>query len=164
MKTAVIFYSLSGNTAYIAEILKDRLDADLIRIRPKKEYPDKGLKKFYLGGKDAVRSEEPELEPCGFDPDRYDLIILGTPVWAGTFAPPLRTFLNRERNSLQKKKIAAYCCCSGSGGEKALTRMERFLESDPFMERMVLIDPKEKRSEVNSHTIDDFCANIQKEH
>ena len=41
MKTAVVYYSMSGNTQQTAEKIADALGADLIRIEPKKEYRPK---------------------------------------------------------------------------------------------------------------------------
>ena len=50
MKTAIVYYSLGGNTAYAAQLLAEGLDADLIAIRPVKAYPDTGFRKFFWGG------------------------------------------------------------------------------------------------------------------
>ena len=46
MKTAVVYYSMSGNTEQIAKKLAEKLGADVIRIEPVKENPSKGFKKF----------------------------------------------------------------------------------------------------------------------
>ena len=163
MKTAVIFYSLSGNTAYVADILKEKLDADLFRIRPRDEYPKKGLKKFYFAGKSAVMAEEPELIDDPIDLSGYDQLILGTPVWAGTFAPPLRTFLKLNRDVLREKEVAVYVCCSAGGARKAIEQIRQFLQIDHFNEELILIDPKEKNTPENKERIETFCRNRNKE-
>ena len=54
MKTAIVFYSMNGNTAMVARKLAEGINADLIEIKPEKSYPDKGFKKFLWGGKSAV--------------------------------------------------------------------------------------------------------------
>ena len=50
MKTAIVYYSMLGNTDYaagkIAEELRKGGEVDLIRIEPEQAYPDKGAKKF----------------------------------------------------------------------------------------------------------------------
>ena len=51
MKTAVVYYSMSGNTAMVAKTLAERISADVLEIRPEKAYPDKGVRKFLWGGK-----------------------------------------------------------------------------------------------------------------
>ena len=50
MKTAVVYYSMSGNTELAAERIAAVLGADLIRLTPVKAYPDKGFRKFFWGG------------------------------------------------------------------------------------------------------------------
>ena len=93
MKTAIVYYSMSGNTKYVADKIADGIknsgEVDIIRIEPKKAYPDKGAKKFFWGGKSAVMGETPALQPYEFNLEKYDRIIFGTPVWASTFVPPL---------------------------------------------------------------------------
>ena len=107
MKIAIVFYSLLGNTKYAALKIADKLNADLVEIIPEKEYPNSGLKKFYYGGKSAVMGEIPPLKKYDFNIDNYDYIILGTPVWAGTFTPPIRTFINENKENLKSKILSA---------------------------------------------------------
>ena len=49
MKTAVVYYSMGGNTAWAAARIAERLQADLIGIKPEKQYPDRGFRKFLWG-------------------------------------------------------------------------------------------------------------------
>ena len=70
MKKAIVYYSMSGNTDYVAKYISDKIDADLIKIEPKKEYPNKGIKKFLWGGKSAVMGETPALEQYDFNSDK----------------------------------------------------------------------------------------------
>ena len=92
MKKAIIYYSMSGNTDYVANYIAEKTNSDLIRIEPKKEYPNKGFIKFLWGGKSAIMGETPPLEKYEFDSDLYDYLVIGTPVWASSFTPPIRTF------------------------------------------------------------------------
>jgi flavodoxin len=46
MRTAVIYYSMSGNTAAAAKKVAEGIGADLIEIKPEKAFPDKGFRKF----------------------------------------------------------------------------------------------------------------------
>ena len=76
MRTAVVYYSMSGNCKFVAEQIAAVLQCDLIRIEPVETYPDKGFKKFYWGGKSAVMGEQPELKPYDFDSAEYELFYL----------------------------------------------------------------------------------------
>ena len=96
MKTLIVYYSLTGNVDFAARTLSERIGADTLRLEAQKAYPDKGFKKFFRGGKSAVTGEKPALVPYSFDAAAYNRIVFGSPVWAGTFAPPLRTFIEEN--------------------------------------------------------------------
>ena len=51
MNKIVIYYSMLGNTDYVAERIRKETGADLLRISPEKAYPDKGFRKFYWAEK-----------------------------------------------------------------------------------------------------------------
>ena len=62
-KILVVYYSLEGNTKLIAEAISEKLSADILRIRPKKDIDSKSRMKYLVGGKQAVTKEKPELVP-----------------------------------------------------------------------------------------------------
>ena len=161
MKTAIVYYSMNGNTAMVADMLATAIGADLIEIRPEKAYPDKGFKKFFWGGKAAVMAERPQLMPYIFHPDDYDQLVIGFPVWAGNITPPIRSFVQENKEALKKKRIAAFACQSGSGAEKAFRKLLECLELDSFVATMVLIDPKEKPNEENNQAVEEFGGKLQ---
>lgn len=158
MKAAVIYYSLEGNTRLAAELIARKLDADLIPLTPSKGYPTGKVSKYFWGGKSATFVEAPKLEPYDFDPDLYDLLVLGTPVWAGTFAPPLRTFI--RENHLSAKKLALFACCSGGSTAKCFSQIEREIGSVPAVSKLRLIDPLLGRREEVDRSITGFCAEL----
>lgn len=100
-------------------------------------------------------AETPELEAYEFDPDAYDRVIIGFPVWAGNITPPIRTFL--RDNDLKGKSLAAFACQSGSGAEKAFRKLLETAGKESLEAELVLIDPKEKPSEENERKIREFC-------
>ena len=159
MKTAIVYYSMSGNTKFVAEKIAERIEADVIRIEPVKAYPDQGAKKFIWGGKSAVMGEKPDLLPYEFKAEQYDRIIIGTPVWASSFAPPIRTFLH-ENKSISEKKIAIFTCFSGGGADKAIHKMKKYIGIDEAEAELVLIDPKEKVKPEDDAKIEEFCLRL----
>lgn len=160
MKTAIVYYSMSGNSAYAAKLVADLLGADLIAIEPVEAFPDKGLKKFLVGGRSALRKEEPQLKPYAFNGEAYDRIIFGSPVWASSVTPPIRSFIRENRQAIAGKRFAAFACCSGSGGEKMLSSLQDMLGSE-LEARMVLIDPKSRPSAENEEKIRAFCEGLK---
>ena len=159
-KIAIVYYSMSGNTEYVAKQISNNIDVDLIKIIPKKEYPSSGLKKFLWGGKSAVMGETPKLEAYTFDANKYDYIVFGTPVWASSFVPPIRTFIKENKDILKNKKIAVFVCYSGGGVQKAIERLKNYLDINNFNAELVLIDPKEKETNQNIDKIKEFCKSI----
>ncbi len=157
MKTAVVYYSMSGNTKLIAEKIAGDLNADLIEIFPENSYPDKGFRKYFWGGKSAVMGDKPKLMPYEFSADKYDTIVFGTPVWAATFTPPIRTFIEENKAELSDKDIAVFMCQSGSGADKAISKLIKLLERDTLKAQLILVDPKDKPNSENDSMIKEFC-------
>ena len=158
MKTAIVYYSMLGNTKYVAEKIAQKLSVDIICLEPVKAYPDKGVRKFFWGGKSAVMGETPKLQPYQFQAKEYDTIIFGTPVWASNFAPPIRTFIQENKSALEGKKIAAFLCFSGGGADKAIEKLKQCLGIDKLAAELVLIDPKDKVMAENDEKIGEFCS------
>ena len=163
MKTLIVYYSLEGNSEYVAKKIEEKLSCDILKLVPKKKMHTSGFSKFFWNGKSAVMAEKPELEPYSVNLSDYDRIIFGFPVWAGTFAPPLRTFVSENASDLRDKHISAFACQSGAGAEKAFSKLASCIGIDSFEETIILIDPKEKPSEENDLKIDTFCRKFYKE-
>src|SRR5512136_2440098 len=108
-KILVVYYSRSGNTQRLCEDVAKELGADIEGIQDVKSR--KGLFGWLRSGSEASRRKLPEIRPFGKDPAQYDLVVLGTPVWAGVMASPLRTWLNANKAKL---KAVAFLTTSGS--------------------------------------------------
>ena len=170
MNIAIVFYSMSENTAFVADKVKEELlannnpngdiNVDVIRIEPVKAFPSDGAKKFIWGGKSAVMGDKPELKPYTFEASKYDRIIIGTPVWAGTMAPPVRTFIEENKEALSGKQIGIYVCSAGDKGMKAVEKIKKVLGVDKLRFAMALTDPKNKPTEANAKEIERFCKNM----
>ena len=125
-----------------------------------KEYPSKGARKFIWGGMKAVMGEKPKLQPYRFDGD-YDTVVFGTPVWASSFTPPIRTFIEENRDALKGKRVAVFVCYAGGGAEKAIAKLRQFLNVEEFQAELILIDPKDRPSEENDRKITAFCEKLK---
>ena len=162
MKTAVVYYSLTGNTAWAADVITRTLDADKLAIRPQTAYPDRGFRKFLRGGRSAIKGECPPLEAYEFDAGQYDLVILATPLWAGRIVPPLRTFLTEQAAALAGKRFAAVICCGGGKTDKASAQL-RDLSGAELEAVLCLVDPKNRPSKDNDRRLDVFCRALRPE-
>ncbi|MBO4563241.1 MAG: flavodoxin [Clostridia bacterium] len=161
MKTAVVYYSMSGNTEYAAGKIAEALGADLIRVEPVKAYPTRGLRKFIHGGRAAVTGATPELLPCPFDADLYDRVVLCSPVWASNITPPMRSFVTRNIEGLRNKRIACLLSFSGGGADKAASKLRELIGVDAFEAETVLTDPVTRPSEENERLLCEFCEKLK---
>ncbi len=127
MKILIVYYSLEGSTRLIAEAIAEKIGADVLELKLKKEFKHKGFTKYFWGGKQVFMKEKPELLLLEKNPKDYDLIIIGTPVWAFTYTPALNTFFSENR--LENKNIALYCCHEGNPG-KTLENMKEKLPNN----------------------------------
>ncbi len=122
MRPLVVYYSLSGNTEFIARTAANLLGADILELIPEKKYPT-GRVSRYTAGRSALRHDEPRLEPYDHDISGYDTIIIGTPVWASNPAPPVNTFISE--NDLSGKKLAFFASSLSGKGGKCLEELKK---------------------------------------
>jgi len=163
MKDLIVYFSLEGNTEYVVKKLQESLGAEALRLVPKKAYHDKGASKFIWGGKSAIMGEKPELENYEIHLYKYDRIIFGFPVWASTFTPPIRTFINDNREEISGKRFAAFACQTGAGAEKALEKLSKYLNETSFEQTAIFLDPKSKPSEATDQSIEAFANALKQE-
>lgn len=154
MKTAIVYYSMHGNVRYVAEKVAKELGADLIELKPVKAYPDKGAMQFIWGGSAVTFKKKPDLEPYSFNASDYDLVIIGTPVWASNFTPPLRTFF--EDNDLTGKKIAVITTSAGGDSSKCIQAVKEATKADALAATLSLTDPKDRPSDDVEKKIGEF--------
>ncbi len=159
MKAAVVYYSMGGNTRYAAEMIADAADADLVELVPVRAYPDHGFRMFFAGGRDAVMMRKPKLLPYSFKADDYDTVVLCSPVWAGTFTPPVRTFLSE--NDLHGKRIAVVLSCGGGDTGKCVERLKEATGTATLSEVLRLVQPKTDPSEEKDRQILDFAGKLE---
>jgi len=114
MKTAVVYYTLSGNCALVAQEIKSQLGADSIRLQTKDEKKRGKVGSMFWGVGMVFSHKKPPLKPYSFDASAYELIVIGVPVWAGSPAPPVETFLSEA--NIKGKKIALFVCHAGGKG------------------------------------------------
>ena len=159
MKKVVIFYSFEGNTKLMAENIAKTIDADLLELKQKKEIKSKGFMKYVWGGKAAIMKTKPELLPFDKDIQEYDVLFIGTPVWAWTYAPPLNTFF--ASHSLLNKKIALFCCHGGGKG-KIFDKMKEALKDNQILGEIDFKEPLKNNPGANVQKAKKWAEDIIK--
>lgn len=154
MKTAFIYYSLEGNMDYIAKEVAKNLDVKLYRLSPKKDYPKGKFSKFFWGGKSATFGDRPKLNNPNISLDQFDKIILGSPVWAGTFTPPINTFLH-DYNISGKNIILIATHASDSDG-KCFDKMKELLNGNEIIKTFDFVNPLKIQNSSTADKIQDI--------
>ena len=116
MKNLILYYSRTGKTRSLAEKLQQELGGDLVEIRDLRNR--KGPFGFLRGVRDAHLGLKTEVAPSSFDLSKYELIILGTPVWSYGPTPALNTFL--QTCNLTDKKVIIFVTSRGTGYRRAI--------------------------------------------
>ena len=119
MKILIVYYSRTNVTRKIAEELQKKLDCDIEEITDGGKY--NGKLGFLKGGMNASMGRTSYINPITKNPSDYDLVIVGTPVWASNMAPPVFTYLMRYRDQI--RSMASFCTCQGSGYERTLAKL-----------------------------------------
>ena len=156
MKRAVVYYSLTGCTKKTAEAIAGKTGADLIRIDTVKEMPAGFKSRIMYGGMLATFGIKPKIKDLPCDLSSYDDIILGTPVWASTFAPALKTLFASADISSKVTSVFTY---SGSGDNgKCLAKLSKILPN--IKNTVSLLDEGKGPREENKVPLESFIAKL----
>ena len=154
MKKLVIYYSFEGNTELIAKSIAEEVGADILRLKPKKDIDSGGFMKYFWGGRAVYAKSRPELLPFDKNPREYNMIFIGTPVWAWTYAPALNTFF--AEYAFSGKKIALFCCHGGGKG-KIFDKMKGALKGNEISGEIDFRDPLKNNPGVNIQKAKDWA-------
>jgi len=128
MKALVVFYSRSGNTRRLAEAIASAMEAPMEELRDQRSRA--GAIGWLRAGLDAIRGAATVIAPTREDVTEYDLIIIGTPIWAGKMTPAARTYLLQERERLEK--VAFFASCDSGNADAAFAEMRDLIEREPY--------------------------------
>ncbi len=116
-KRLVAFFSASGTTKKIAEMIAQAAKADLYEIMPKQPYTKTDLNWMDKKSRSSVEMSDKKIRPEIADSDAgidtYDEILLGFPIWWYVAPTIINTFL--ESFDFTGKKIILFATSGGSG-------------------------------------------------
>lgn len=144
MKTLIIYYSRDGHTKKVAEQLKEKLMADCFELQEVQSRL--GIVGWLKAGKDATLKKITEIIEPNLDLPNYDLVIIGTPVWAFTMASAVRGWLDKYGKQLPL--IAFFVTMSRSGDKRTFQHMEELCGKEPiataaFIDKKIDLDTPE---------------------
>jgi flavodoxin len=112
-KVLIVYFSRSGNTREIANLIHKSIGGDIVEIQTVEPYP---------GNYDAVTKQAKQELESGYKPalktkieniQSYDVVFIGYPIWWGTIPRPVVTFLSEY--DLAGKTIVPFATHEGSG-------------------------------------------------
>jgi len=129
MKSLVTYYSYTGNTERVAKIFGKILEAKgevhLQKLKPVNE-----IKTFIAQCVAARKGDKAVLEEgIRFDASSYDMILIGSPVWAFAPTPAANTFIKNLTGLEGKRVVVLLTSGSGAGVKACFKNIRRILEA-----------------------------------
>lgn len=124
-KILVAYFSHSGNTRVIAQLIQKQTGGTLFEIQAAKPYPQDYDEVVAVAKKEKAANARPVLKNHLSNVQEYDVIFLGFPNWWGSFPMAVATFL--EENDLAGKIVIPFCTHEGSymgSSESDLAKLE----------------------------------------
>ncbi|MFX1351843.1 MAG: flavodoxin family protein [Promethearchaeota archaeon] len=155
MKSLVAYYSRTGNTRTVAKAIAEELKADLDEVidLKKRSGPIGWLRAGYESGRKRMTRIN-----FNINPENYDLIIIGTPIWNNNMTPAARTYITDH--DLEGKNLAFFCVGGGSNFSNTLGGMER-LVSKSVVRGILGISKKELESGTYKKKIETFTTPLR---
>lgn len=125
-KTAVVYFSATGNTGKAAQLLAEETGGDLFEIQPKDPYTEADLD-YNQDDCRANREQQdtaarPEIGNDLSAVESYDVLYLGYPIWWGTHPRIIETFL--DSYDLSGAQVYTFCTSGGSTIEKSVGELQ----------------------------------------
>jgi flavodoxin len=155
MKCLLVFYSRTGTTKKIAELISTEMNCEYEEILDTKKR--KGhIIGFLKSGIAATREKLTIFKKIQKDPKLYDIVILGTPIWNKRMTPAIRTYITENKNRFNG--VAFFCTMGGKGGLNTFESMTKLCEKTPVS--TLAITKKDIRNELHPDKIKNFSRHF----
>ncbi len=139
-KKLVAYFSASGTTKKVAEMIADSAEADLYEITPKEAYTSADLNWMDKKSRSSVEMSDKKIRPeiTGEDAkiENYDEIFIGFPIWWYVAPTIINTFL--EKYDFSGKKVILFATSGGSGFGNTVKELQPSAPDATFIEGKLL--------------------------
>lgn len=135
-KTLIVYFSWSGNTRTVANIIYDLTDCDMVEIEVEEPYSDVYNEVTARARRELDNDIRPALRTRIENMDKYDTLIVGTPIWSSRLAPPVKSFLTGY--DLSDKKIAPFCTHGGSGTAQSVNNIREVCPDSEILQSLAV--------------------------
>jgi flavodoxin len=123
-KILTVYYSWGGNTKDVATKIQAEVGGDIFELVQEKPYPSEYKETIKVAKSDVESDFKPTLKNKPENVGNYDIIFLGSPVWWGTIAPAVKTFLSE--NNLEGKVVIPFVSHGGGGRGNSEAAVKKF--------------------------------------
>ncbi len=138
----VLYCSRTSNTEQVAELIHSSLGCDIMEVEPTVPY-DENYNAMLERAQDelsAIRQGDfPPIKTNVANFDDYDTIFIGYPIWYGSIATPIQTFLHTHASKLAGKRIALFATSGSSGISSSVAEAKRLCPDATFIEPSLLL-------------------------
>ena len=124
MKTLVVYYSLTGKTKLVSQVIAEALNATLLEIKERRPIPIPLV--YLVGGFTAMINRGSKINPIDIDVKQYETIFIGSPVWNSRPAPAINSFI--YQTNFEGRSIIPFFTMAGDNSEKALANITAKIE------------------------------------
>ena len=125
-KKLVAYFSASGVTAKVADMLADAVGADIYEIRPETPYTKADLNWMDKKSRSTIEMNDKAFRPAIADKDaeidQYDTIFIGFPIWWYVAPTIINTLL--ESYDFSGKKVILFATSGGSKFGKTVEELK----------------------------------------
>ena len=107
-------YVNRGNTAVMADYIKELTGGDVFEIEPETPYPTDYQEMLQVSNHEAETNARPAIKNKLENLDQYDVVFIGSPIWRGNPPMIMRTFYEAYPG-LADKTLVAFGTHGGSG-------------------------------------------------
>ena len=138
----VLFASRSGNTERMANEIREQLDCDILEVEPEVAYDND-----YNAMLERSQEELAAIRQGNYPPvktsvesfDDYDIVFVGYPIWYGSMATPMQTFLHTHASKLAGKRIALFATSGSSGISSSVSEARNLCPGATIIEETLLL-------------------------
>jgi len=141
----VAYFSATGVTAKVAELIADAAGADIYQIQPEVPYTAADLNWMDKNSRSSVEMNDKKIRPAmvkrNLQVEDYDVVFLGFPIWWYVAPTIINTFL--ESFDFAGKKIILFATSGGSGFGKTVEELKVSVTDDTQIVEGKLLNGKQ---------------------
>ena len=135
-KTLIVYFSWSGHTRTVANIIHELTGSDIVEIEVEEPYSSVYNEVTARARQELDNDIRPALVTRVENMDKYDTLIVGTPIWSSRLAPPVKSFLTMY--DLAGKKIVPFCTHGGSGTAQSVDNIRSVCPDSEILQPLAI--------------------------